>query len=84
MHLRTKFLFYDSPLDIFLYRNILLASAVSMGNDGHQRLERVNGERLKTVPDSARTFDKLWKHQLERVKERAERKARERNSSEEQ
>src|SRR2546421_3256481 len=56
---------------------------VNVRKDGRQRLYRVNGERLKTVYDWTKTFEKLWEHQLDRIKERAERKARERNPSQE-
>jgi DNA-binding transcriptional ArsR family regulator len=56
---------------------------VTMRKHGRQRLYRVNGESLKTVHDWTKTFEKLWEHQLARVKERAERKARENNSSQE-
>jgi DNA-binding transcriptional ArsR family regulator len=57
---------------------------VSVRKEGRQRLYRVNGETLKAVHDWLKTFEKLWTHQLDRVKERAERKARERSSSQEQ
>src|SRR6476469_7415153 len=42
--------------------------------DGRQRLYQVNGERLKTIHDWAKTFEKFWSHQLLRIKERAEAK----------
>lgn len=56
---------------------------VTMRKEGRQRLYRVNGQTLKAVHDWTKTFEQLWTHQLDRVKERAERKARERHSSEE-
>ena len=57
---------------------------VNVRKDGQRRLYRVNGEALKAVHDWTKTFERLWGHQLDRVKERAERKARERQSSQEQ
>ena len=56
---------------------------VSVRRAGRQRLYRVNGETLKTVYDWTKAFERLWAHQLDRVKDRAERKARERQSSQE-
>jgi DNA-binding transcriptional ArsR family regulator len=50
---------------------------VSMRRDGRQRLYRVNGEQLRPLHDWAKSFEKFWSHQVDRVKERAERKARE-------
>jgi DNA-binding transcriptional ArsR family regulator len=57
---------------------------VSVRKEGRQRLYRVNGQTLKAVHDWTKSFEKLWTHQLDRVKERAERKARGKNSSQEQ
>ena len=53
---------------------------VAVRRDGRQRLYRVNGERLKTIHDWAKMFEKLWSHQLLRIKERAERKSQERSN----
>ena len=50
---------------------------VSVREDGRQRYYRINGEVLKPVYDWAKTFEKFWTRQLDRIKERAERKARE-------
>ena len=50
---------------------------VTVRRDGRQRLYRVNGERLKTIHDWAKMFEKFWSHQLLRIKERAERKSKE-------
>ena len=47
---------------------------VSVRRDGRQRLYQVNGEKLKTIPDWAKMFERFWAHQLLRIKERAERK----------
>jgi DNA-binding transcriptional ArsR family regulator len=54
---------------------------VSVSKRGQQRLYRLNGEGLKTVHDWVKTFEDLWAHQLGRIKERAETKARQRSDS---
>ena len=50
---------------------------VAMRQKGRQRLYSLNGPRLKTIHDWAKMFERFWTHQLESIKERAERKARE-------
>ena len=50
---------------------------VSVREDGRQRFYRINGEVMKPIYDWARTFECFWSHQLDRIKERAERKAKE-------
>ena len=50
---------------------------VSVREDGRQRFYRINGEVLKPVYDWAKTFERFWTRQIDRIKERAERKARE-------
>jgi len=37
---------------------------------------RLNAEQLKSVYDWAKAFQQLWSNQLDRIKQRAERKAR--------
>jgi DNA-binding transcriptional ArsR family regulator len=49
---------------------------VSADRSGRQRVYRLNPQELKTVYDWARTFEHFWSHQLDRIKERAEEKAR--------
>ena len=51
---------------------------VSVRGVGQQRLYRLNAERLKVIFDWVRVFEPFWDHQLERIKQSAERKARER------
>ena len=53
---------------------------VSARRDGRQRLYRVNGEKLKTIYDWARMFERFWAHQLLRIKERAEKKHQEKTN----
>ena len=47
---------------------------------GQQRLYALNAERLRPIHDWVRTFEPFWDRQLDRIKERAERKARERSA----
>ena len=51
---------------------------VTAQRDGKNRLYALNPSELKTVHDWAKQFERLWAHQLDRVKARAERKAAER------
>jgi DNA-binding transcriptional ArsR family regulator len=51
---------------------------VSMDKSGRQRLYRLNAQELKCVYDWAKAFEHFWTHQLGRIKQRAEAKARER------
>src|SRR3954470_8051866 len=53
---------------------------VSVRGSGQQRLYTLNAERLKAIYDWVRTFEPYWDHQLDRIKERAERKANGRNA----
>ena len=54
---------------------------VTVSQDGQQRFYRLNSQELKTVYDWVKSFEQYWSHQLDRVKERAERKAAERSDS---
>lgn len=49
---------------------------VSVAKRGRERLYRLNPQELKPVHDWIREFEKLWATQLDRVKERAERAAK--------
>lgn len=55
-----------------------LAGLVNVRRQGRQRYYRLNGERLKSIHDWARMFERFWTRHLDRIKERAERRARER------
>jgi DNA-binding transcriptional ArsR family regulator len=46
---------------------------VDARNQGRQRLYRLNGDKLKTIHDWAKMFERFWAHQLLRIKEQAER-----------
>jgi len=48
---------------------------VSATKEGRQRLYQLNARGLKPVRDWVQTFESFWSHQLDRIKERAERKA---------
>ena len=47
---------------------------------GRQRVYGLNAENLKPIHDWVRTFEPFWEHHLDRVKARAEHKARERDA----
>jgi len=51
---------------------------VSVSQHGQRRLYRLNAEELKPVHDWVKTYERFWTHQLDRIKERAERKERQR------
>jgi DNA-binding transcriptional ArsR family regulator len=42
--------------------------------EGRQMLYRVNAEAIRPLYEWASTFERLWRHQLRQVKERAEEK----------
>ena len=50
---------------------------VSVQKQGKQRVYSLDAAKLKTVHDWVKAFEELWGHQLDRIKERAERRARE-------
>jgi DNA-binding transcriptional ArsR family regulator len=49
---------------------------VSADRSGRQRVYRLNAQELKSVYDWAKSFEHFWGHQLDRMKQRAEEKAR--------
>ena len=57
-------------------RVLRAAGLVSVRSVGRRRLYRVNGARLKTVHDWSGTFDRFWEQQIDDVRSRAERRAR--------
>lgn len=50
---------------------------VSVTKQGPLRLYRLNPQELKPVHDWIREFERFWTHQIDRIKERAEQKMRE-------
>jgi DNA-binding transcriptional ArsR family regulator len=45
--------------------------------DGRQMLYRVNADAIRPLHEWASTFERLWRHQLHKLKERAEEKMKE-------
>src|SRR5260370_40609370 len=54
---------------------------VAVRKQGKQRVYRLEAEKLKTVHDWVKAFEELWRHQLDRIKERAEQRARDQTES---
>jgi DNA-binding transcriptional ArsR family regulator len=54
---------------------------VAVIKQGRERVYSLDAEKLKTVHDWVKAFEELWSHQLDRIKERAERRAREQTES---
>jgi DNA-binding transcriptional ArsR family regulator len=54
---------------------------VAVIKQGKQRVYSLEAEKLKTVHDWVKAFEDLWGHQLDRIKQRAERRAREQTQS---
>jgi len=52
---------------------------VSVERVGKSRLYALNPTELKAVHDWVKPYERFWSHQLDRIKERAERKAAERS-----
>lgn len=53
---------------------------VDVEQRGRQRIYRLNADKLKPVYEWVSEYKRFWEHQLSRVKERAERLQRERDS----
>jgi DNA-binding transcriptional ArsR family regulator len=54
---------------------------VAVQKQGRERVYNLEAEKLKTVHDWAKAFERFWGHQLDRIKERAEHRAREQSES---
>jgi DNA-binding transcriptional ArsR family regulator len=54
---------------------------VAVIKQGKRRLYNLEAEKLRTVHDWAKAFEALWGHQLDHIKERAERRAREKTEA---
>src|ERR1700749_1352059 len=54
------------------------AGVVTMVKRGQHRMYRLNPEGLKPVHDWVKVFERYWAHQIDQIKQRAERKALER------
>jgi DNA-binding transcriptional ArsR family regulator len=53
---------------------------VSVRGSWQQRIYKLNADHLKAIHDWVRTFAPFWDHQLDRIKQLAERKASERSA----
>ena len=54
---------------------------VSVTKQGQQRMYQLEAKELKLVHDWAKKFEQHWSHQLDRIKQRAERRARDQRGS---
>jgi len=54
---------------------------VNVRRDGRRMLYRTNAEAIRPLHEWTATFERFWRHQLDRIKERAERKIDPSNSS---
>src|SRR5947209_11536021 len=54
---------------------------VAVIKQGKLRVYSLEAEKLKTVHDWVQAFEELWGHQLDRIKKRAEHRAREQRAS---
>ena len=54
------------------------AGVVTVIKRGQHRMYRLNAKGLKPVHDWVKTFERYWTHQVDQIKQRAERKALER------
>jgi DNA-binding transcriptional ArsR family regulator len=48
---------------------------VRVRRDGRRMLYRVNAEAIRPLHEWSGQFERLWRHQLDRIKERAERRS---------
>ena len=49
---------------------------VAVEKEGRQRVYHLKAQELKAVHDWVAKFERFWEHQLDRIKQRAEQKAR--------
>jgi DNA-binding transcriptional ArsR family regulator len=56
-------------------RVLLKVGLVNVRRDGRRMLYRTNAEAIRPLHEWTETFERFWRHQLSRVKERAERKS---------
>lgn len=72
----------DQPAASKHLRVLREVGLVSARRVGRQQLYSVNGERLKPMYDWAKTYERFWTHQLDRIKRRAEKMAAEKRAAE--
>jgi DNA-binding transcriptional ArsR family regulator len=56
-------------------RVLLEVGLVNVRRDGRRMLYRTNAEAIRPLHEWTETFARFWRHQLSRIKERAERKS---------
>src|SRR4029453_12291557 len=56
-------------------RVLLDVGLVHVRRDGRRMLYRTNAEAIRPLHEWTSTFERYWRHQLNRIKERAERKS---------
>jgi DNA-binding transcriptional ArsR family regulator len=56
-------------------RVLLEVGLVHVRRDGRRMFYRTNAEAIRPLHEWTETFERFWRHQLNRVKERAERKS---------
>jgi hypothetical protein len=54
---------------------LLEVGLVNVRRDGRRMLYRTNAEAIRPLHEWTETFERYWRHQLSRVKERAEGKS---------
>ena len=59
---------------------LLKVGVVTVTRNGQMRMYRLNGSNLKPVHDWVKTFEQYWSQQIDRIKERAEQKMRDRKN----
>jgi DNA-binding transcriptional ArsR family regulator len=62
-------------------RVLLDVGLVRVRRDGRRKLYSVNAEEIRPLHEWTKTFERFWRHQLNRVKERAEERAAEKSNS---
>jgi DNA-binding transcriptional ArsR family regulator len=62
-------------------RVLLEVGLVHVRRDGRRMFYRTNAEAIRPLHEWTETFERYWRHQLSRVKERAERKSNPSNDS---
>ncbi len=56
-------------------RVLLEVGLVNVRRDGRRMLYRTNAEAIRPLHEWTETFERFWRHQLSRIKERAEQKS---------
>src|SRR5262245_62175399 len=70
------------PPDVSKHLSVLRqVGVVTVTKQGQRRLYELNGQQLKPVHDWVQGYQRFWAHQVQRIKERAERAARDRPES---